>query len=67
MWKKGLDYLSFYKSELLVPVLYDKEVRSIWNKANKGKSFWVFADRNVILKQRIKAFLIWIRLFNLFF
>lgn len=63
-WKKGLDYLSFYKSELLVPVLHDNEIRSIWNKANKGKSFGVFADRNVIIKQRIKAFLIWIRLFR---
>lgn len=57
-WDKGLDYLSFYKYELLQSLLTDFDILKIWKVGIKETASCVIGDSNAPMKQRIKALLL---------
>ena len=61
----GIRYLLFYKYELLITILNNKELYKLWRKGVNEHSLCVILNKNVPMKQRLKAFLIWIHLFPL--
>lgn len=54
-YRRGLNYLMYNASFVLLPVLQDEECKKLWCENIRKVAFGIIADNNALIKERVRA------------